>query len=242
MLCFEQLALYVVFSSIFLCIGEDNLKTSLQKEIKKEEIKSKELSDYIDIDKIIPDNLIKHNPINLPFTLREHNQGFLQSYVIPNNLPEDVYSKQVSRQNNEKIEGHGYDLFNSSKKKIFLKCLVRTYGNKAKACLMARVSRQVVIFHCNPEHSYFDPIFAQLVRFIKVCVLEGHEENIDRQGNNGALIGSFYMLNAWKKEIYGNRTTIIHEKPQLALDSKKMKVIDLSEFTETRELTSPDEK
>lgn len=201
--------------------------------IKKETKPSKELSDYIDINAIIPNKLIVHNPLNLPFTLIEHNQGFLEPYAIPETLPDNVREKQLSRQNNEKINGHGHDLFSSMKKKIFLQCLVRTYGNKAKACLMARVSREIVIFHCNSEHPYFDPIFAQLVRFTKFCVLEGHEENIDRKGNNGALLGSIYMLNAWKKEIYGNRTTIVHEKPQIEnRERKQAKIIDLSEFIE----------
>ena len=239
MLYFYQLnTICCVLRLYFSCIG-DNILAKLTKTKSKP---TKELSEYIDINQIIPDELIAHNPINLPFTLIEHNQGFLKHYTIPDDLQEHVRAKQLSRQNNEKIDGHGYDLFTSEKKKTFLKCMIQTYGNKAKACYMSRTHPQTILNHCRQDDCYFDPIFAQLVHFIQTYVLDGHEENVDRQGNNHALIASFYMLNAKRKEIYGNRTTIVHEKPQLALEDRKAKAIDLADFIETKELTSSDEK
>ena len=194
----------------------------------------------LDFDELIPDELIKHNPINLP------NNNDMIEIVLAENLPEHTQQTQENRRNN--IQYHNkrpiHNGFNSKRKKQFLKTLLERFGNKTQACVAANVNMTTIHYTMQSESSMYDPVFAYWVRTALDSLWDGCEENLVNNGidNPKGFIASFGVLRAKRPKEWGNQTTIAYETvPQLG-ERKKAKAIDLAEFTETRELTSPDEK
>ena len=88
-------------------------------------------------------------------------------------------------------------------------------------------------------------MFAQIVHFIANFTLDGCEENITTMGmfSGRGFIPAIAKLRAYRKEVWGATTTIAHETtPKLEQPRKQAKILDVSEFVESNELTAPDDK